>query len=334
MGVSASGHASASLRVGGRVYASGVPPFRLGRTVAVSRPYFWLVTLWLYLLPTGQRYDLLHTPRFWLGIVYCTLPLNLMCYLMNDLADVDVDSANPRKGGRLLGAKESAASLGELVPVTAWMQLAFLLLFHWLVGARVWLWFGGVFACNWCYNFGPRLSARYAPLDLFCPCGYVLVILLSVWLNSDAPSSSSGPAVPALPYPPARAWAHAVFLVVRTQLWLQTFDIGTDAAAGRRNTAVVLGLRRSQAALAALLLAECAFVRACFEDWALRSFSPASLAMLGAQLVLAPGGGGGGGGGARAAPGLSPEMMTATFVVLGAGGVGLMAQVWCNAAFS
>ena len=93
----------------------------------VSRPYFYLVTLWLYVLPTGRHFDLLTSGWFWCaaahsnrpslpsmqlhiastrirlgvrtsatafrvrcGLLYCTLPLNLLCYLMNDLADTAV----------------------------------------------------------------------------------------------------------------------------------------------------------------------------------------------------------------------------------------------------
>ena len=40
------------------------------------------------------------------------------------------------------------------------------------------LWLLSVVFVNWLYNFGPRLSSNYPPLDLFCPCGYILVIPL------------------------------------------------------------------------------------------------------------------------------------------------------------
>ena len=93
-------------------------------------------------------------------------------------------------------------------------------------------WLAAVVLVNWLYNYGPRLSSNYAPLDLLCPCGYLLVIPLSCWLNG-------------LPLPPARAWAHTVFFIVRSQLWIQTFDLDSDGRAGRRTTAVVLGLRRA-----------------------------------------------------------------------------------------
>ena len=297
---------------------------RVGLAVAVSRPYYWLVTCWLYLLPTGGRYELFDQLPFWLGLSYCTLPLNLFCYLMNDASDVKVDAPNPRKGGALLGAKADAASLRALWAPAACLQLGFVLVgFAPLVGAaRSCAWLGAVAAVNWLYNHGPRLSSNYAPLDLFCPCGYILVVPLSCWLNE-------------LPYPPTRSWVYCVFLVLRSQLWISTFDIESDRASGRRNTAVRLGLRGAQLLLAALLVAESAFVLAAFEDWALQSFSVASVGLLAAQLALlggaAPGGKGGGDGKAR--PGLSPASINTTFAVLGLGGVGLMLQVWVNEAF-
>ena len=94
--------------------ASSTISGRVALAVAVSRPYYWLVTCWLYLLPTGGRYELFGQPAFWVGLLYCTFPLNLLCYLMNDSADVSVDSSNPRKGGMLLGAKANPAALRRL----------------------------------------------------------------------------------------------------------------------------------------------------------------------------------------------------------------------------
>ena len=83
-----------------------------------------------------------------------------------------------------------------------------------------------------------------------------------------------------------------------------------------------LGLRGAQAALLALLCCETAFVYAHFDDWALRSFSAASVGLLACQLVLAP-----------PAASLAPESIATTFGVLGLGGLGLMAQVWVNVGF-
>ena len=302
-------------------------PSVLPLVVRVSRPYYYLVTLWLYLMPTGGDYAVFLSYRFWLGAAYCTLPLNILCYLMNDLADVATDFDNPRKGGSLLGAKESLATLQSLVPYAIAAQLPFLVAFAILIGPLTTiLWFGAVFLVNWLYNFGPQLSTNYAPLDLVCPCGYLLVIPLSCWLSAAPPL-------------PLRSWAHAITLVLRTQLWIQTFDVEGDKAAGRRNTAVRLGLRNSQALLALFLLNENMLVYGAFKNWPLQSFSTISLLMLAAQVALAPstgaarGGSGGGGRNKATKPALSPSNIQATFVILGLGGAGLMGRVWLDAAF-
>jgi len=278
--------------------------------VKVSRPYFWLVTIWLYLLPTGQYYHLWSQARFWAGLLYAALPLNLLCYLMNDLADVDVDVDNPRKGGVLYGVVAHAAALRTAVPTAVLAQLPFLAAFAVWCGALQTLgWFGAVFAVNYVYNFGPRVSSRYAPLDLFCPCGYLLVIPLSCALNG-------------LPSPSVPTWVHTVFFVVRSQLWIQTFDIESDRRAGRRNTAVLLGLQRSQLLLGALLLLELAFVCTSFADWGLQSFSAVSLCLLSLQVYLGP---------QTAAP--SPRAIGTIFAVLGLGGYGLLTHVWLMGSF-
>ena len=110
------------------------------RSLVVSRPYFYLVTLWLYLLPTGGRFELLSSPfggPFWVGFAYCTYPLNLLCYLMNDLSDVDVDRENPRKGGVIFGCRGTAAELRSVVPLAVAANVACLVYFARRLGALV-----------------------------------------------------------------------------------------------------------------------------------------------------------------------------------------------------
>ncbi len=306
-----------------RVSAEATPPprraapgsyFSLRRSLAlalrVSRPYFWLVTLWLYLLPAARNYSLWRRASFWAGLLYCVLPLNLVCYLMNDIADVAVDAHNPRKRGMLYGVIAHSTALRALVPFAAAAQLPFLAYFGLACGPlRVGAWFAAVLLVNWAYNFGPRLSSRHAPLDLLCPCGYMLVIPFSCALNG-------------LPMPPARAWLHTLFFVVRSQLWIQTFDIDADARSGRRNTSVVLGLARAQLLLATILSAEVAFVVHNFDDPGLAVFSASSLALLGAQAWFGP----------LAHQRLSPMAIHFTFAVLGLGGVGLLCHVYTSGA--
>lgn len=75
--------------------------------VQVSRPGWWLVTVWLYIAPTGQRWDLLTSSTFWLGLLYVCFPINLMVYGINDYADFfhgdDLDGQNDRKGNFFFG---------------------------------------------------------------------------------------------------------------------------------------------------------------------------------------------------------------------------------------
>lgn len=282
------------------------------RALKNSRPYFYLATLWLYVLPTGRHFDLLTSGWFWCGLLYCTLPLNLLCYLMNDLADTAVDASNPRKGGSLFGVRERSERLHALVPLAALLHLPFLLAFACRIGTLYTLsWLAAVLSVNWTYNFGPHLSSRYAPLDLFCPCGYLLVIPLSCALNM-------------LPLPPLRCWIHTLFFVVRSQLWIQTFDVCCDARAGRRTSAVILGLRRSRILLALILVGETLFVYTQFYDWALRSFSFASIILLALQEMF----------GHSTGEEPSASAIDTTFAILGTAGFGLMVQVWFNGAFN
>ena len=126
----------------------------------VSRPYLWLVTLWLFLLPTGGEYRIWTCPRFWCGVLYCTLPLNILVYLMNDLTDVAIDKVNPRKGG-YTGARIPAADLRALVPWAIALQAIFLGAIGRYCGYYwTFCWFAAVCGVNW-RRFGSK--ARWTP---------------------------------------------------------------------------------------------------------------------------------------------------------------------------
>jgi 4-hydroxybenzoate polyprenyltransferase len=85
----------------------------------VARPGLWFQTLWLYLLPTAQRYEVFGSTRFWLGVLFVTYPLNLLVYGFNDVADREVDQLNPRKDSFLFGARGSAEQLRRVPAVIA-----------------------------------------------------------------------------------------------------------------------------------------------------------------------------------------------------------------------
>ena len=236
---------------------------------------------------------------------------------MNDLSDVDVDRENPRKGGVIFGCRGTAAELRSVVPLAVAANVACLVYFARRLGALVTApWLAAVVLVNWLYNNGPRLSSNYAPLDLLCPCGYLLVIPLSCWLNG-------------LPLPPARAWAHTVFFIVRSQLWIQTFDLDSDGRAGRRTTAVVLGLGRALRGCS-----RCSSPRppvaACFDDLDLLSFSATSVALAAVQMAVVRGGATA----KLAKTKVSSATTNAVFTVMGLGGCGLLVKVWLNGSFN
>ena len=239
-----------------------------------SRPGWWLVTLWLYVLPTACTGDpLAASPRFWLGLVYVTFPLNLLVYVWNDVVDQQYDRGNARKDSFLYGAKAAPAQLLWLFRLSFTVQAPFaiaLVVADYSAGGglRMLALLAAIWGVNALYNHPiPRLSAR-PPLDLLAPAGYLLVAVLSAWLN-------------AAPVPPARFWAYNLFLVLRTQVWAQLVDVRVDAAAGRATTAVVLGPTRTRAALVAVLAAELSFVAHAFPGHAvLRAFSAIGLVAL------------------------------------------------------
>ena len=243
-----------------------------------SRPGWWLVTFWMYILPTAQQSAVFSTWRFWLGLLYCTLPLNMLVYVWNDFADYDYDRKNLRKDSYLYGAKASRADLALLLSWTFWMQLPSALIltladlnsndapagFEVL---RVPVWFALCgFGVNGLYNHPrTRLSER-PPFDLLAPAGYLTVGLLSSWLNRTPAMTNF-------------FWLYNLLLVMQTQVWAQLVDIHVDEAAGRITTAVRLGVTRTRLLLGAVLAAESVYVWANTADTCLRVFTGMSVAL-------------------------------------------------------
>ena len=307
-------------RVGKKDDAGEKPPQPFGRRVfrvslKVARPYFWLISVWTYVLPTGMQGDLLWRLRYWVGVAYSTYPANLLVYLMNDLADVEVDALNPRKNSSAdfgTGAKERLATLQAVKPLAGLIQIPFLAYFCLYINPLwVALWFGTTYTINWSYNYGPHFSSNYPPMDLLVPGGYMGFAPLSVMLNGTEPVN-------------LRSWIHMYVFVVRGQFWMQTFDIEPDAAAGRRTTAVVLGRWGSYAVLALMLVLENIFVVYCFSSIHLRLFSAGSFLILLAQVVTDY---------RRGVP-ITIQSIKTTFLCFGLAGFGLMVQTWRTGSFA
>jgi 4-hydroxybenzoate polyprenyltransferase len=95
-----------------------------------------------------------------------TLPLGLIIYGWNDIADADIDSFNPRKGTFLFGARGSHEQLRRLPLQIAAVQVGFALIFFYLDGARILVWFLGLMLFTAIYNL-PRYGLKsQPPLDI------------------------------------------------------------------------------------------------------------------------------------------------------------------------
>jgi len=221
--------------------------------IKASRPGLWLTAVWFYLLPLGQR-DVFHSVAFWLGLLYVTFPLGLIIYGWNDIADADTDSFNPRKGTFLFGARGSHEQLRRLPVQIALVQAAFAAIFIYLDGARIWLWFLGLVLFTAIYNF-PRYGLKsHPPFDILNQAGYLLVFVLSSWLN----------------HAPQMRWPAMLFgalFAMHSHVFGEIMDIDPDRASGRRTTGTVIGIIPSKALICALLLLEAGLVWKCFRDF-------------------------------------------------------------------
>jgi len=214
--------------------------------VMAGRPGFWLTSIWFYLLPCGGKW-VFREPLFWLGVLYVSLPLGLVIYGVNDLADRVTDRANPRKGTFLFGARGDENELRRLPAAIVLVQLPFLIIFLLALGPKILWWFLVLLALVAIYNW-PRWGFKNRPfLDMLNQAGYLLVFVLSSWLAG----------IPQLSPP---SFLFGLLFAMHSHLLGQIMDIDPDKIAGRRTTAVVLGMIPSKLLLALLLLAEAAIM--------------------------------------------------------------------------
>ena len=210
--------------------------------IKASRPGLWLTAIWFYLLPLGQR-QVFYSGAFWLGLIYVTLPLGLIIYGWNDIADAEIDRFNPRKGTFLFGAKGSSEQLRRLPGSIAVVQIVFAAGLRYFDGARVLLWFLGLVLFTAIYNL-PRYGLKsHPPFDILNQAGYLLVFILSSWLNH----------APQLRWP---AMLFGAMFAMHSHVFGEIMDIEPDRASGRRTTATVIGVIPAKFLICAMLIAE------------------------------------------------------------------------------
>lgn len=242
------------------------------RLLKASRPGFWPTHLWFFLLPLGQR-EMFASPGFWIGCVYVCFPLGLLLYGWNDIGDAETDRLNPRKDSWLFGARLDDADLAKLPRLIALVQLPFVVAFAEIAGARALLWFATTVGVNALYN-APRIGWKSLPgLDLANQVGYLLVFVLASWICG----------VPQLSLP---AMIFSAIFAMQSHLFGQIMDVAEDRAAGRRTTAVSIGVRASKIVVVAFLLVEAWIAWRFFSGFVVEAFMLAAAAFFLADAVL------------------------------------------------
>ncbi len=239
-------------------------PEKSGRTselvflLQVSRPGLWSTTALFYLMPRGHA-DFLNSRTLWLGLFYVLFPLGFLLYGVNDIVDAETDRLNPRKGTFLFGSLGAAEQLAALRWKIAAVQIPFLIIFFFLVGPRILAWFGALLIAVGIYN-APRFGWKsHPPFDVLIQASYLLVFVLSSWLN----------AVAQLPW---QTFLFGAMFAMHSHIFGEVMDIEPDRLSGRRTTATLIGAMPSKLLIAGILCVETVLVYVCFGDLVITGF--------------------------------------------------------------
>jgi lycopene elongase/hydratase (flavuxanthin-forming) len=219
----------------------------------VSRPGLWTTTAMFYLMPLGHV-DLFHSSRLWLGLSYVLFPLGLLLYGVNDLVDAEADLLNPRKGTFLFGSRGSTEQLKLLRWLIAVAQIPFLAVFYFLTGPRILLWCALMLVAVAIYNV-PRIGWKsHPPFDVLIQASYLLIFVLSSWLNHANQ----------LPW---QTFLFGALFAMHSHIFGEVMDLEPDRLSGRRTTATRIGRVVSKFLIVGLLCTETAMVSIWFRDW-------------------------------------------------------------------
>src|SRR6202521_2433979 len=163
------------------------------------------------------------------------------------------DLLNPRKGTFLFGSRGASEQLSALRWQIVTLQIPFLTVFLFLVGPRILLWYATLLLAVGLYN-APRFGWKgRPPFDVLIQASYLLVFVLSSWLNH----------APQLPW---QTFLLGALFAMHSHVFGEVMDIEPDLLSGRRTTATQLGAVRAKFLIAALLCVETAIVSWFFHD--------------------------------------------------------------------
>jgi 4-hydroxybenzoate polyprenyltransferase len=137
--------------------------------------------------------------------------------------------------------------------IVALVQAIFAAIFFYLVGPKILIWFAALVAFTTIYNL-PRCGLKsHPPFDILNQAGYLLVFVLSSWLNH----------APQLSWP---AMLFGALFAMHSHAFGEIMDIEPDRLSGRRTTATVIGMLPSKLLISGMLAAEALVIFQYFGD--------------------------------------------------------------------
>src|SRR5882724_6787985 len=224
----------------------------------VSRPGLWSTTSLFYLMPLGHA-DIFHSVKLLLGLVFVLFPLGFLLYGVNDIVDAESDSLNPRKGTFMFGSRGAQEQLAALKWQIAAVQVPFVAAFYYLIGPRILWWYAVLLLAVGLYNAPGFGWKGRSPFDVLIQASYLLVFVLSSWLNN----------VRQLPW---QTFLFGAMFAMHSHIFGEVMDIEPDRLTGRRTTATMIGRVRAKFLIAAFLFVEAVLVQFYFRDWIITGF--------------------------------------------------------------
>ncbi len=246
--------AQASPGVARRQPSQSYPVFLL----QVSRPGLWSTTALFYLMPLGHA-DFWHSGKLWLGLFFVLFPLGFLLYGVNDIVDAETDALNPRKGTFMFGSRGAREQLAALKWQIAVVQFPFAIAFYFFIGPRILWWYALLLLAVGLYNAPGIAWKGRPPFDVLIQASYLLVFVLSSWLNN----------VPQVPW---QTFLFGAMFAMHSHIFGEVMDIEPDRLSGRRTTATSIGRVRAKFLIAAFLVIETALVHIFFRDWIIAGF--------------------------------------------------------------
>ena len=224
----------------------------------VSRPGLWSTTALFYLMPLGHA-DIFRSGKLWLGLFFVLFPLGFLLYGVNDIVDAETDSLNPRKGTFMFGSRGAREQLAALKWQIAVVQMPFVIAFYFFVGPRILWWYALLLLAVGLYNAPGIAWKGRPPYDVLIQASYLLVFVLSSWLNN----------APQLPW---QTFLFGALFAMHSHIFGEVMDIEPDRLSRRRTTATSIGRVSAKFLIASFLCVESALVRIYFRDWIVTGF--------------------------------------------------------------